>query len=123
MTEIAFFFDSYAIIEIIKGNTAYNKYRNATIITTKLNLFEVYQALLELAGKEMADHFLEESYPFRIGFDKEIIREAAAMRLKYKKRNISMADCVGYILAKEYRVKFLTGDKEFEDFDPVEFVK
>ena len=39
------------------------------------------------------------------------------------KRNVSMTDCVGYILAKQLGIKFLTGDKEFEHLDNVEFVK
>ena len=34
-----------------------------------------------------------------------------------------MADCIGYILAKRLSIKFLTGDKEFEKLDDVEFVK
>jgi len=36
---------------------------------------------------------------------------------------MSMADCISYIQSKEVGVKFLTGDKEFEDLDNVEFVK
>ena len=34
-----------------------------------------------------------------------------------------MTDCIGYILAKNIGIKFLTGDKEFENLDNVEFVK
>ena len=34
-----------------------------------------------------------------------------------------MTDCIGYIIAKRLGMKFLTGDKEFEGFENVEFVK
>ena len=34
-----------------------------------------------------------------------------------------MTDCIGYIMAKKLNIKFLTGDKEFENFLNVEFVK
>ena len=43
--------------------------------------------------------------------------------IKWKDRNVSIADCVGYIMAKELGIKFLTGDKKFKDLNDVEFVK
>ena len=44
-------------------------------------------------------------------------------RLKWKDRGVSITDCVGYIMAREMGIKFLTGDKEFEGLEGVEFVK
>lgn len=44
-------------------------------------------------------------------------------RLKWKDRKVSMTDCISYFQASELGIKFLTGDKEFEDFENVEFVK
>ena len=43
-------------------------------------------------------------------------------RLSWKDRGVSITDCVGYIMAKKLGIKFLTGDKEFEKLDGVEFV-
>jgi len=43
--------------------------------------------------------------------------------MKSNKSNLSYVDCIGYILAKELKVGFLTGDREFEGMDNVEFVK
>ena len=123
MTKEIRFFDSYAIIEIIKGNLSYLSYEDVPIVTTKLNLFEVYQSFIELLGEKEADLFLDKYYSFVIDYHQEIIKEAALMRLKYKKRNISMTDCIGYCIAKKYQIKFLTGDKEFEHFENVEFIK
>lgn len=123
MTEEIYFFDSYAIVEIINGNPHYLPYNNSIIITTKLNLFEVCYSLLREKKEENADEFLFHSYNYIIDFDKNTIKEAALFRLKYKEKNLSMTDCVGYCLALRLGIKFLTGDKEFEHFDNVEFVK
>lgn len=56
-------------------------------------------------------------------YDQNVIEGASRFKLQYKKRNLSMTDCIGYILAKKLGIKFLTGDKEFEDMENVEFVK
>lgn len=34
-----------------------------------------------------------------------------------------MVDCIGYVYAKENGLRFVTGDKEFEGMENVEFVK
>lgn len=123
MPEDIYFFDSYAIIEIIKGNENYKKYTKSIVLTTKLNLFEVFYILIRDAGEKEANYFIDKYYPSIIDFDKEIIKKAAEFRLKYKKRDLSMTDCIGYFLSKKWKVRFLTGDKEFEDMENVEFVK
>ena len=121
--ESPFFFDSYAFFEILKGNNNYQHYKKCKIVTTKLNLFELYLGLLRDIDEETAEKYLETYYPFVIDFDKVIIKSAAKLKNKLNKRNISMADCIGYSLAKQLEIKFLTGDKEFESLDNVEFVK
>lgn len=118
-----YLFDSYALVEILKGNPNYEEYVNAAILTTKLNIFEVYHGLLRDFGEKEARGFLADYYRFVIDFDEEIIAKAAAFRLENRKRNISMTDCIGYILAFRWGVPFLTGDKEFADVQGVEFVK
>jgi len=117
------FFDTYAIIEIIKGNKNYEKYKNYNIVVTKLNLFELYYNLTRDYGEENAKIFFEKYYNFIIDFNKNTIINAAKMRLFFKKQHMSMADCIGYMTAKRFGIKFLTGDKEFEFLSDVEFVK
>ncbi|MEK6846345.1 MAG: PIN domain-containing protein [Nanoarchaeota archaeon] len=123
MIKEVFFFDSYAIVEIIKGSENYLKYANAIIIITKLNLFEVYYGILRESTECDADKFLVEYKKYVIGYDENVIREAARLKLEYRKRNVSMTDCIGYCIAQKWGVKFLTGDKEFEKMENVEFVK
>ncbi|HLC38336.1 MAG TPA: PIN domain-containing protein [Candidatus Norongarragalinales archaeon] len=119
----AFFFDSYALVEILRGNQAYSKYLSSAPVTTKLNLFEVCHALLRETSLNEAEDFLDDYYAFAFDFDKEAVLEAAVLRFKLKKRNLSMTDCIGYILSQRLGIPFLTGDEQFKDLPNVEFVK
>jgi len=122
-TEKEFFFDSYAFFEILEGNSNYEEYKKCKIVTTKLNIFELYIGLLKDLNEETAENYLNKYYSFVVDFDKEVLQEAAKLKNQLNKRNVSMTDCIGYILAKQLGIKFLTGDKEFENLDNVEFVK
>ncbi|MBU2496698.1 MAG: PIN domain-containing protein [Nanoarchaeota archaeon] len=120
---LTYFFDSYALIEIVKGSENYKRFQDSRIITTKLNLLEVHYILLRDVSKEIADRFLLEYYVALIDFNKQDIIQSNEFKLKYKDRNLSMTDCLGYILSKKLEIKFLTGDKEFKDLLNVEFMK
>jgi len=118
-----FFFDTYAFYEIIKENKNYEKYLSAGIITTKLNLFELYHIFLKDGYDDLANSSLDEYYPFAQDFNESVIKEAAKMKKSLNKRDLSMADCIGYCMAKYFGIKFLTGDRQFQDMENVEFVK
>lgn len=117
------FFDTYAFIEILNGNPNYEKYIDVEIATTKLNLMEVYYWILRKFGKERADKFYEETVQYVSDLEDDIIKEAMIFRLQNKSKEFSYADCVGYIFSKANGLKFLTGDKQFEKMENVEFVK
>lgn len=119
----AYFFDTYAVIETLKGNLNYLKYRNCNAVVSKLNIFEIYYYYLREFGKEYANKVVDIYYNSIIEFNQEIIKEAAKFKLENKKRNLSMADCIGYITALKLKIKYLTGDKEFINLVNVEFVK
>ena len=118
-----FFFDTYAFYKIYEGDESYMKYAECSIVTTKLNLFEIYLVILREYGEKDALKIFNSYYPFARDFDEEVIKEAAKLKNSLNKRELSMTDCIGYILAKQLGIKFLTGDKEFEYLDNVEFVK
>ncbi len=122
MTE-KLFFDTYALIEIFKGNNNYEDYKKFDIVITKLNLFELYYNILNIYGENYANIAIEKYSNFITDFNKNIIINAAKMRLIFKKQNVSMTDCIGYVKAKELGIKFLTGDNQFEFLPDVEFVK
>ena len=119
-----FFFDTYALVEISKGNKNYDSYRdNVGLVVTKLNLMEFHYSLLRTVGKEEADKLYDRLLPFVVEVTDRIIKQANQLKFLYRKRKLSYIDCIGYIIAKTLNIKFLTGDKEFTDLDNVEFVK
>lgn len=40
-----------------------------------------------------------------------------------KRKDLSYADCIGYTYAKRHGMKFLTGDRQFERMQNVEYAK
>lgn len=122
MTE-TYFFDTYAIVEILRSNGNYLEYINKNAIITKLNIFEVFYNIMRDFGKDKAKKAVDQYYPSVIEFGRSVIEEAAEFRLLHKKRDVSMTDCIGYIIAKKMGIKFLTGDEQFKDLPNVEFVK
>lgn len=118
------FFDSYAIIETIKNNLNYEKYKEFDINTSTINITEIYFFLLRIYGKKTADYLIKK-INFRLV---NIIKLDTALKSSYfrfinKKEKLSYIDCLGYILAQEMGMKFLTGDEKFKNKENVEFVK
>ncbi|MBI2444856.1 hypothetical protein HYV43_00525 [Candidatus Micrarchaeota archaeon] len=123
MTTDAYFFDSYALIELLKANANYFRYTQSEIIMTNLNLFEVYHAFAKQYGQHRADRFFDDYKEKAIPYDEDVIRAAVLMKIRFADRRMSMADVIGYMVAAKKDVKFLTGDRAFEDLPNVEFVK
>ena len=119
-----YFYDSYAVIEYINDNPKFAPYfeENAGFLTI-MNVMEIYYSSLLEAGVEKANIVIERLWPLVIHPTKETIKKAMQFRAKQKKRKLSYADCIGYILALENKIRFLTGDKELMDMPNVEFVR
>lgn len=117
-----FLFDTYAIMEIINKNKAYEKYLDADIIINNFIFAELCYNLIKEKHPLMKET-LEEYAQHISHVESETIRKAMEFRLKWKDRKVSITDCVSYIMAKKLEIPFLTGDKEFEHMENVEFVK
>ncbi len=117
-----YFFDTYAIIELIKGNPKYEFVKDQTIVTGVMNVAEVYYALLLENSKDIVDTIIKKCNFHFIIVSPEIAIESAVLRYKYKKSELSYIDCVGYILSLHNHLIFLTGDKGFQNLDNVTFV-
>jgi len=117
-----FYFDTYAIIEIINGNMNYEKYKNQKIITCTLNLAELYWVFLNKYNRKTADYWIRNLSFDLIKFSEIECMEATRYRHSRKKSKLSFIDCLGYILGLKNNLKFLTGDKEFEKEPNTEFV-
>lgn len=120
---MTYFFDSYAIIALAEGNPSYDLYNGIEIITSVLNIGEVYQIILRKQGKESADEWFKKINFKLFEITPEIIIEAVYFRHLNKKNDVSLPDAVGYVLSLKHNLKFLTGDRQFEKMPNVEFVK
>jgi len=117
-----YFFDTYAAIALLDGDEGYQGYKEARAIVIDLNLFELEYALRRRGMKEGEILPILALYSeFVADYGLNTIRSAVDMKLS--NRRLSPVDCIGYNVAQEYGVKFLTGDKEFEGLEGVEFVK
>jgi len=119
----AFFFDTYALVEILKDNPKYRAYADIAVTITVLNLTELAYSVLQDFGRERAIRICEKFSECVHEIDADIIVEAAEFCREHKKQNLSYADCIGYIFAKKHNMLFLTGDEQFRYIPNVEFVK
>ncbi len=115
--------DTYALVEVWKGNPVFLTLFNEQFVITDFTLAEFYLFLYKQEKEGIAiewDNNLS-------GNAKPIQRETLINALKYrqdnKKENLSIFDCVGYIFALENNLKFVTGDKAFKNKENVIFIK
>ena len=121
---LSFFFDTYAFHEIVTGNHSYlGLTRDVKIVTTQLNLMELYYQLLALYDKKHAMGLFERYQEFAVAISNSIIIGAMDFRKLHYKKDLSYVDCVGYTIAKKMGILFLTGDRQFENMDNVKFIK
>ena len=123
-----YFFDTYALQEIAQASGSYLPYAKDTgVVTTRLNLMELYYGYVSKGEPETAEKLFEHFKRFCVEFDDDTLKEAmwekAKLRKTLKKSSVSYVDCIGYVVAKKLKVRFLTGDREFEGLENVEFVK
>jgi len=121
------FADTYAIIEILKGNENYRRYRDIKLITTDFNILELSYVLIRYYSKSKALEIISDvrdNIEVTDVNDSDFV-ESSEFRIKSNRegKKLSLIDCLGYIVAKRLKIKFLTGDKEFRDLEGVEFVK
>ena len=121
-----FFLDSYAMLEIARGNPKYRSFIGESVITSRSNLLEVYCILLEHEEEALAKKVLEILGPIAADLPLELIPKVAYFRrrrLGATGRRFSYVDALGYVIARENGFTFLTGAQEFEGFPEVRFVR
>jgi len=118
-----FFFDTYALIEIATGNKSYDSYLDFPYVVSALNIGEFYAYLIRAHGSKNAKEQLH-SYDFEIvELTKELMTAVTEFKTEHSKKELSWADCIGYIAATQLKLRFLTGDKEFKGMEQAEFVR
>ena len=120
---VTYFLDTYAIVEIIKGNPLFTQYLSERLFTSIFNLYELYVNILKADSEENAKREYFRFLEFVIPIKHEQIFRAGKFKMLHLKKSISYTDSLGYAIAEIEHLKFLTGDKEFKNFENVEFVK
>ena len=118
-----FFCDTYALVEIIKGNKAYVPFLNQELQTSIFNLYELFYNLLRDYNEEVAKRYFYEFAGLAIEVEDKHIFAAGRYKVQLAKKNVSYTDALGYAIAEQEGLKFLTGDKEFQHLNNVQFVK
>jgi hypothetical protein len=121
-----FFLDSYAIIEMARGNPSYRPFVHEPVVTMRANLLEVYYVLAQSGERALADASLKLLGPHSVELPVELIARVAEFRLRKKGstgRRFSYADASGYVYARENGYEFLTGADEFEGLPSVRYVR
>lgn len=115
--------DTYALVEIAKGNPEFFKYLSEEVILTDITLAEFYAVLLREDGKQTAEYWFQKLSPYSMVVDKEILKQAVAFRYEHRQEKMSFFDAVGYVFSQAKGYIFVTGDKAFEKRKGVEYQK
>ena len=117
-----FFADTYALIELSRGNPNYRRFITEKILTSKFNIAELYYYALRTKGISTAEAYMQAYGRITTPITTAAIRQGMKFKFQHKSEKLSYADCIGYAAAAELGIKFLTGDNKFENKDNVEFV-
>ncbi|MCI4352709.1 MAG: PIN domain-containing protein [Thermoplasmata archaeon] len=121
-----FLADSYAFVGLFEGNERYVRiFRHRSVVTTALNVLEVYATLLRrIERKEARSHALA-LIRLVCEIPSEVAIAAGEFRqtMRDRHRDCSYIDAWGYASAQALGVRFLTGDPGFKGLENVEFVR
>ena len=92
-------------------------------MTTMMNLYEVYYHLIKEGLDHEADVFFDRFEQYCVPSYPKAIKEASRFRLANTRSDLSFIDSLGYVIAQQHKIKFLTGDKAFQKMPNVMFVK
>ncbi|MBI2142503.1 PIN domain-containing protein [Candidatus Woesearchaeota archaeon] len=120
---MAYFFDTYAVVEIIKGNPAYKNHIATGFVFTQLNLIELHYTFLRDLTEEIADSVMGKYSANVVPISNAVIKKANRFRFANRKKDFSTADAIGYLFAKENGMIFVTGDRQFEGMENVELLR
>lgn len=122
-SEKKYFFDTYAIIELIKINPKYQKFQDEPLLTGVLNYGEFYYWYLRNKDKAKSMEWFRRIRNELLTLETADIIKGMRIRFENGKRKLSYVDVVGYAMALRRNLVFLTGDPGFEGLPNVEFVK
>jgi len=121
------FADTYALIELLKGNPNYENYSQADLIATEFNILELTYALFRDFGRDEAAKvvkLIRDKIDILPTEDSDYL-DASEFRKSNNKtgKKLSLIDALGYSCSRKLGIKFLTGDREFIEMENVEYIK
>jgi predicted nucleic acid-binding protein len=121
------FADTYALIELLKGNPNYEFYSNVDLVATEFNILELTYVLVRDFGRDQAANVIStvRAKIVVILTDDSDYLNASDFRFYANKteKKLSLVDALGYSCSRKLGIKFLTGDKEFSGMENVEYAK
>jgi predicted nucleic acid-binding protein len=121
------FADTYALIELLKGNPNYEDYSQAYLVATEFNIFELTYALFRDFGRDEAAKvvsLMRDRIEIVLTEDSDYL-SASEFRKSANRtgKKLSLVDALGYSCSRKLGIRFLTGDKEFSEMENVEYIK
>ena len=121
------FADTYALIELLKGNPRYERYSHDYLIATEFNLLELAYALFRELGRIETAKIIKsvrDNIEIMPTDDSDYLNASEFRRSANRTgKKLSLIDALGYSCSCNQRIKFLTGDREFFDMENVEYIK
>jgi hypothetical protein len=116
-------FDTYALMALANGNSAYAAYQHEEFFIPDTTLAEFSWLLLRDFNADMREIWMSALEPYARPVDQDLLVGAMEFRYKNRKKDISFFDAVGYAVSLRERCPFVTGDEAFKGMENVEFVK
>ncbi len=121
------FADTYALIEILKGNPSYEGYSHTELVTTEFNILEPTYALVRDFGRDETTNvisFVRSKIEVIFTDDLDYLN-AFDFRVSANRtgKKLSLVDSLGYSCSLRLEIRFLTGDREFNGLENVEYIK
>ena len=95
-----YFFDSYAIIEILRHNPNYLKYIESNVVITIFNLIEICWSVYKDFDEEKMNEEYNKFKDCVYDLNDSVIINALEFRVKYKNRDLSYSDFICYSYSK-----------------------
>ncbi len=108
---------------IANGDPAFAKYITEDFVIPDTTLAEFHWVLLRDFSEQLAKEWSEKLAPYSKPADRELLLAATRFRFRYRKKNLSFFDAVGYVFSQRRRCAFVTGDEAFRELPGVEFLK
>lgn len=115
------FLDTYALVEILNGNPAYRGELDGAG-TSLYHLFELHVQLARLRDEPTADAVFGDLRPLAAEVEDADVLAASRFKRAHPKKRLSYADVLGYAMARQRGIAFVTGDAAFRGMDGVRFI-